>query len=114
MQPGLTLIGPMSSYTRQRFPLYREQCRAPLDMIRYSVFYVGFSQVFATQKAAFEIRRLGTFCKINFYQNVGIHDDDLGWQWEVLTDAGGTNKLTGIACQFQIVLLIHYNCPELP
>ena len=31
VQPRLTLIGPMLSYTRRRFHMYREQCRVTLD-----------------------------------------------------------------------------------
>ena len=39
----LTLIGPMSSHTRQRFLLHQIQCRAQIDTVFYNV-YVGFPQ----------------------------------------------------------------------
>jgi hypothetical protein len=47
---------------------------------------------------AFEIRRFEIFCKIGLYQIVGIHDNDLGWKWAVLTDAAVSTHFNVATC----------------
>jgi hypothetical protein len=68
---NLTLIDPLSSYIRQRFPLCEAQCRTQIDPPFYSLscwFYL---------LSAFELKRLELFWKMNFDHTIGIQYNNL-------------------------------------
>ena len=50
----LTVMGPVSSHTRQRFPLFTVQCRAQIDTLFYSVLH-WYSLSSCYLVAAFEV-----------------------------------------------------------
>jgi len=64
----LTLIGPMSSRTRQLLQVHQVKCRAQFDTL-FLQFFLSPCQIMAT----FEILNLEIFLKINFGQAVGIY-----------------------------------------
>jgi hypothetical protein len=85
VQFALTVIGPMSSYTRQSFPLYQVQCRAQIDTLFYNVLCKLFLSA-CLIVAAFQIRRLEIFWKINFDLTVGIrysNSDCKSQDWKI-------------------------------
>jgi len=66
----------MSSHTRERFPLYHDECRAQLDMLLYSVL-CWFFLSFCHAMVAFEFLNLGIFFKINLEQTVGTNNNNV-------------------------------------
>jgi hypothetical protein len=60
----VAFIGPMSSQTRQRFPLYQVRCRAQVDMLLYNCYNLIYSSALYHLKPAFELRKSQIFCKI--------------------------------------------------
>jgi hypothetical protein len=80
---------PMSSHTRQRFPLFHVQCRVALDSafrctrpsfelistVLYCVYDCFIGSCYLV--AACELWRLQMFWKINLYQIVGLHKNNL-------------------------------------
>jgi hypothetical protein len=72
---NVTLIGQMSSYTRQRIMFYQAQCRDLFDTFYRVLCWIFL--IFCHLVADFERRSLEIFCKINLDQTAGIHNNNL-------------------------------------
>ena len=76
----LTLTGPQSSYTRQRFPLYPVHCRSQTAAY-FTVPYDDFSLHSCYTVAEFVLGTLKNSREINPGQTVGMHNNNLHRKW---------------------------------